>query len=239
MLSIIIPTFNEERAIEKTLQGIKKLTSVPYELIVSDSGSTDRTVAIAEQYADQVVRYTDTPRNAARGRNEGAKVARGDFLAFIDADVTVVDINTFFIEALQEFERDSKIVAIGARIKTDPRVETWGDRISHTIINFNCFIANNVFRAAAISGEFQMMRAHVFAAAGRYNEALNITEDNDLYGRLRKFGKIRLVRKLWVMHESRRAHAIGWPRLWWELGINWVSVMFFGRTWHENWRHIR
>lgn len=239
MLSIIIPTFNEEQAIEKTLKGIKAFTSVPYELIVSDSGSTDRTVAIAKEYADHVVQYTDTPRNAGRGRNEGANVAKGDFLAFIDADVTLVEIDNFFVEALKEFQQDSTLVAIGARVKTQPEVETWGDRISHKIINFNCFVVNNIFRAAAISGEFQMMRTEAFKKVGGYNEKLNITEDNDLYARLRKLGRIRLVRRLWVMHPSRRAHAVGWLQLWWELSINWVSVTFLGRTWHDSWRHIR
>lgn len=239
MLSIIIPTFNEERALEKTLKGIKELTAVPYELIVADSGSTDQTVAIAERYADKVVRYEGQPRNAARGRNLGANAATGELLAFIDADVTLVNINSFFIEALKEFEQDPRLVAIGARVKALPEVETWGDWVSHKIINVNCFLVNNIFRAAAISGEFQMMRARVFNAAGHYNEALNITEDNDLYGRLRKFGRIRLIRRLWVMHPSRRAHAIGWPRLWWELSINWVSVTFFGKTWHDTWRQVR
>jgi len=239
MLSIIIPTFNEERAIESTLKGIKKLTAVPYELIVSDSGSTDRTVAIAQQYADRVVCYEDQPRNASRGRNEGAKVATGELLAFVDADVTLVDINTFFTHSLKEFQQHNGLVAIGARVKALPEVETWGDNISHKIINFNCFVVNNVFRAAAISGEFQMMRTEAFRKIGGYNEKLNITEDNELYGRLRKLGQIRLVRRLLVTHPSRRAHAVGWPRLWWELGINWVSVTFLGRTWHDSWRHIR
>jgi GT2 family glycosyltransferase len=196
-------------------------------------------VAIAEQYADRVVRYEDLPRNAGRGRNEGVKVAMGELLAFVDADVTLVNINNFFKTAVQEFDQNKRLVAIGARVKTLPEVETWSDKISHMIINFNCFVVNNIFRAAAISGEFQMMRADAFKKIGGYNEKLNITEDNELYGRLRKLGRIKLVRQLWVVHPSRRAHAIGWAHLWWELGINWVSVTFFGKTWHESWRHIR
>ncbi len=239
MLSIIVPTFNEEKAIEGTLKGLRKLTSVPYELIVSDSGSTDRTIAIAEQYADNVVRYEDLPRNAGRGRNEGAKVAQGDLFVFVDADVTLVDINTFCTEAVKEFEQDKNLVAIGARVRTIKEVETWGDAISHRIINFNCYVVNNIFRAGAISGEFQMMRADAFKKLGGYNEKLNITEDNELYGRLRTRGRIKLVTRLWVEHPSRRAHAVGWPRLWWELSINWVSVTFLGRTWHDAWRHVR
>lgn len=239
MLSIIVPTLNEEMFIERTLVGIKRLQGIPYELIVSDSGSSDSTVAIARRHADKVVQYADRPRNAGRGRNEGARAAQGDLLVFIDADVTLQETSVFFNRACKEFERDPHLVAIGARVKALPEVETWGDWISHKIINFNCFVINNILHGAAISGEFQMMRTSAFQTAGGYNEKLTITEDNELYSRLRKIGRIRLVRELWVMHPSRRAHAIGWPRLWWELGINWIFVTFLGRTWHDSWRQIR
>ncbi len=239
MLSIVIPTFNEERAIEETLKGIKKLRAVPYELIVADSGSTDHTVAIAEKYADRVVRYDDQPKNAARGRNLGVSVAQGDLLAFIDADVTIPDIDAFFSFANSVFVQDPKIVAIGARVHTLSHLETWGDRISHSIINFITYTTNNIFHFGAVSGEFQMIRASTFRSLKGYNEALNITEDNDLYTRLARVGKVRHLRKLLVLHPSRRAHAIGWPRLWWHWSVNWVYVIFLGRPWHPEWLHIR
>ena len=57
--SIIVPTFNEERILAKTLGAIRHhLSNIDYELIVTDDGSTDRTCEIAERYADRVVSNT-------------------------------------------------------------------------------------------------------------------------------------------------------------------------------------
>jgi glycosyltransferase involved in cell wall biosynthesis len=239
ILSIIIPTYEEERVIEKTLLHLRTVKSVPFELIVADSGSTDRTVEIAEKYADAVVRYDDRPKNAARGRNLGAVHASGKYLAFIDADVLPVDPEHFFKKLIERFEADSRIMGGGVCVRTLPEIETWGDRISHIMINVMTATANNIFHQGAISGEFQMMRKDAFEKVGHYNESLNITEDNDLYGRLAKLGKTRTFWDLMVMHPSRRAHKIGWPRLWFEWTINLFAVKFLGHTWHSEWLHVR
>lgn len=85
MLSIIIPTLNEEKYLPRLLDSIKSQDYVDYEIIVADAGSIDRTVAIATSYDCQVV-LGGLP---AKGRNEGAKVAKGDILLFLDADVVL------------------------------------------------------------------------------------------------------------------------------------------------------
>lgn len=239
MISIIIPTFNEERALEQTLKGVRALTSVAYELIVADSGSTDHTVAIAEKYADKVVRYEDQPKNAARGRNLGASVAKGSVLAFLDADVTVVDSNGFFLEVERVFAENTNVVAITPRVTVLPEVRTWGDSVSYAIINTLVYLSNTVFRIGGVSGEIQIVRASTFGNLGGYNESLTITEDNDLFMRLAKVGRIRSMRHLEVQHPNRRVHAIGWQRLWVEWALNWFSVTFLGKTWHDQWLHVR
>ncbi len=237
--SIIIPTFNEERAIEKTLQSLKELQGIEYEIIVADSGSTDQTAAIALRYADRVVAYDDPPKNASRGRNLGASVARGEYLVFIDADVIVEDINTFFKVALAEFTQDSKLVGLVPRIKVFPEVCKWSDTVSYAIVNRFFYVTNNIFGGGAGSGELQMIRANVFGNLGGYNEDLYIGEDNELFDRLSKVGRTKLIWSLAVAHPSRRAHAIGWHKLWSEWMFNGISVKIWGKPWSSEWLHIR
>ncbi len=238
-LSIIIPTFEEAGAIERTLQNLQGLGSISHEIIVADSGSTDQTVEIAKKYTDKVYVYTDQPKNASRGRNLGALHASGELLAFIDADVLPVNPNEFFKEAIRRFDADPKLVAAGVCVRALPEVETWSDRISHILVNLFCYLSNNILRVGGISGEFQMIRKDAFEKVGKYNEHLKITEDNDLYGRLVKIGKTRTFWNLMVMHPSRRAHAIGWRRLWTEWILNLISVKLRGRSWSDEWLHIR
>jgi len=86
--SIIIPALNEERYIRQTLESVRKQrTSLNYELIVADNDSIDRTVEVAEKYADRVV--VVKRRGIWIGRNTGAKKSRGKVLVFVDADTVI------------------------------------------------------------------------------------------------------------------------------------------------------
>src|SRR3989338_1163009 len=82
-VSIIIPTLNEEEYLPKLLESIRQQRFKDLEIIVADAGSTDKTKEIAERYGCKIV-----PGGLpARGRNEGARVAGGELLVFLDADV--------------------------------------------------------------------------------------------------------------------------------------------------------
>ena len=83
MISIIIPTFNEEKYLPKLLNCIKKQTYKNYEVIIADANSKDKTKAIAKKYGCKTVKG-GLP---AVGRNNGAKIAKDGILLFLDADV--------------------------------------------------------------------------------------------------------------------------------------------------------
>lgn len=86
--SIIIPALNEEKYIKSTLESAcKQKTSLNYEVVVADNSSEDRTVEIAERYADRVVNVEK--RGTWIGRNTGARKSRGKVLVFVDADTTI------------------------------------------------------------------------------------------------------------------------------------------------------
>lgn len=86
MISIIIPTLNEEIIIESTLKNLKvHIQNTPHEIIVSDGGSCDKTVAIAEEFALVV----KSEKGKAIQLNEGAIRAAGDILFFVQADTTI------------------------------------------------------------------------------------------------------------------------------------------------------
>jgi rSAM/selenodomain-associated transferase 2 len=80
-VSVIIPTLNEERNIRTTLEALK--TIAPYEVIVADGGSTDRTREICHSLGVNVL---SVPCGRGRQMNEGARRAKGDVLLFLHAD---------------------------------------------------------------------------------------------------------------------------------------------------------
>ena len=88
-ISVIIPTYNEEKAIAHTLAHIGNQT-IPrsnYEIIVVDGGSRDRTREIASKYADQVIMQKSKAVGGAR--NDGVESATGRVVVHTDADVVV------------------------------------------------------------------------------------------------------------------------------------------------------
>jgi len=88
-VSIIVPTYNEERNIAICLQSLKNLNYTNYEIIVSDGGSTDKTIDIAESMVCKIV-VDETVPDGWVGKNWGCHLgylhAKGEYLLFVDAD---------------------------------------------------------------------------------------------------------------------------------------------------------
>jgi len=88
MVSIIIPTLNEEKALPETLHHVLQQAG-SYEVIVVDGGSVDRTREIAEN--EPRVRFVMAPRGRASQMNTGAQQATGEWLLFLHADTILPD----------------------------------------------------------------------------------------------------------------------------------------------------
>src|ERR687883_302218 len=86
-ISVIIPTFNEETTIVKTLDAIKRLVNVD-EIIIVDGGSSDKTVEIIENYSIEkplrLVKFGEA--NRGRQLHEGTRHASGEIFWFLHAD---------------------------------------------------------------------------------------------------------------------------------------------------------
>jgi len=88
-VSIVIPVYNGERTIARAIEGaLAQRFEGEYEVIVVDDGSTDATPEILESYDDRIRLLTQENRGPAAARNAGAALARGEYLAFLDADDT-------------------------------------------------------------------------------------------------------------------------------------------------------
>ncbi|HEY7328168.1 MAG TPA: glycosyltransferase [Gemmataceae bacterium] len=87
MISFIIPAYNEEQLLGRTLitlNAAARMLDEPFEVVVVDDASTDRTAAIAREQGARVVSVNH--RQIAATRNAGAREAQGDILFFVDAD---------------------------------------------------------------------------------------------------------------------------------------------------------
>ncbi len=241
MISIIIPTLNEESTIEHLLLQLRQgMGNLEYEIIVSDGNSKDKTVIKAKSLADTVLVHTLPHRQTiAQAKNYGAAHAHGNFFVFMDADTSIENANIFFNKALAVFKNFPAINALTASLRVKPELATRRDIFFSAVVNFVHWILNNVFGFGSGSGEFQMVRAESFKAVGGYREDLAVTEDNDLFWRLAKHGKTYYDGSLVVFHSGRRAHKMGWLRLLFLWFINGFTVLIFKRSVSSEWKPIR
>lgn len=84
--SIIIPTYNRERFIGKAIESVLQQTYTDYEIIVVDDGSTDQTAKIVNSFGSKVQYVYQENLGPSEARNTGIRLARGNYIAFLDSD---------------------------------------------------------------------------------------------------------------------------------------------------------
>ncbi len=184
MISFIVPAFNEERVLGRTLSAIHEAARTagrPYEIVVADDSSTDATAAIARSHGARVVSVAN--RQIAATRNAGARDATGDILVFVDAD-TLVNARTLLtsLKAL-----DEGAVAGGAVVRFDGHTP-WPGHIAVLLISWSM----RVGRLAA--GCYLFCTRAAFRASGGFDERLFATEEIALSRALARHGRVVIVR---------------------------------------------
>ncbi len=198
MLSIIIPTLNEEGYLPLLLESIKKQNFDDYEIIVADNRSTDETLEVAKKNNCTVV-LGGLPGKA---RNEGSKIAKGDVLLFLDADVLLKP--NFLTNALRDFKNQKLDVA------TFPLLLT-GNVINKKISHFyNYWVAISQPFLAHAFGAALLTRKDIYEKLGGFNEEIKLAEDHEFSRRAKKIARCGIIKSTCVMVSDRRFKIDGW-----------------------------
>jgi len=198
MLSIIIPTLNEERFLPALLSSIKEQGFIDYEIIVADAGSKDSTLKIAKKYGCRIV----AGGLPAVGRNNGAKAARGDYLLFLDADVILP--KDFLKIAIDEFESRNLDIASCRMI---PLSSKKIDFILHGVVNLYLMITQYFYPHAP--GFCILTKKNIHNTINGFNEKLKLAEDHDYAKRAKRHGKFRIFSLPKIFVSVRRLKADG------------------------------
>ncbi|PWU21030.1 MAG: hypothetical protein C5B48_11755 [Candidatus Rokuibacteriota bacterium] len=226
----------QERIIATTLGAIRHhLSSIDYELIVTDDGSADQTCEIAERYADRVVRLTGRKGTIGANRNRGARVAHGEYLVFVDADISIPGADDCFAAIAANFKDNPRLVGMTVKIKFAPGEERVIDAVMHGMLSRVFWFMNSVLQKGTASGEFQAIRRDAFEKLHGYNESLPVGEDNELFLRLSKLGRTQIDLRLTAYTDNRRIKQLGWPHLLGLWMVNYCSVAFFHRSQATEW----
>ncbi len=190
-LSVIIPTFNEERTIGHTLDRVRGGSA--WEVIVVDGRSTDRTREIARSHGATVV---ESPPGRGRQLAVGASIATGDTLLFLHADTSLPSgFDDYIFRALDQ----PRVCAGAFRLLIDAEGRSF--RLIERMVNFRSRARQMPYGDQAI-----FVRADVFHQAGGFPD-LPIMEDYVLIRRLRRIGRIEIApatvvtsARRWIKH---------------------------------------
>jgi glycosyltransferase involved in cell wall biosynthesis len=231
LISVIIPAREEEDAIEQTIRQFEIL-SIPHEIIVSDGKSTDRTVEIARAAGARVVLNESGGRSPSKQRNDGARLAGGEYVLFIDVTVILPDIESFIQNVLKKFENEA-VVGIAMPQWIYPEIATLSDR-------FFLWITNIMISAREVgSGKFIMARKSAFDRIGGFCEELVTGEDHDVFERLKNVGTVFFAKDLYVLYAGRREHEWGWPKLLYTWIRDEIWIALFKRSGSKDWMPVR
>jgi len=197
LISVIIPTLNEEKYIKPTLKALRNQDyEGKYEIIVADGMSKDNTVRIAKKFVDKVIIVKQ--RGVSTGRNEGAKIAKGEILLFLDGD-TILLFNG--LTEISKCFRTKKVVGVACPIlPISPEAKDLAIYWS-----FNQFMKRSIkTKKPQVAGICCAYRKKVFENVGGFNEYLDTLEDFDLSERISKKGKIAFIQNTLALTSNRR-----------------------------------
>jgi glycosyltransferase involved in cell wall biosynthesis len=215
MISIVIPTLNEEKYLPSLLQSLRNQTMADFEIIVADAQSQDATREIAVYYGCQVV----AGGRIAPGRNAGARQALGEFILFLDADVTVAP--RFLEELLHQVQKKNLQVASGFITADSKKLF---DKIMVATSNVWHFAIQWFYPHA--SGFYIMARKSLHETIGGFDEELFLTEDHDYVMRAARQGKFRYLWKPRVKFSVRRLDKEGRWKLIWKFLVLEIYMIF-------------
>ncbi|MBB5828516.1 glycosyltransferase family 2 protein [Micromonospora carbonacea] len=197
-VSVVIPNYNYEKTLGACLDAVFAQTHRPYEVIVVDDGSTDRSRDIAARYPCRVVDGGGN-RGVSAARNIGARAATGDILFFVDSDVALrADA---IANALAVLAADPSCGCVHGTYDTQPLYDD-GPIEHYKVLHAHWWRRRSVGRVNTAIFALAAVRRSAFLAAGQFHEELRDAEDVEYSERLARVTGIRLTDTVVGRHDD-------------------------------------
>lgn len=180
MVTVVIPTHNRSRFLREAVTSVLAQRGVPLEVLVVDDGSTDETREVLETFGDSITAVFQPHRGVSAARNHGIRLARGEWIAFLDSDdlwlPRKLEIQMAFLEAhphLRICQTEEIWIRNGKRLNP---------RKYHQKPQGHCFPL--LLERCLISPSAVVIHRDLFSQVGCFDESLPACEDYDLWLRI-------------------------------------------------------
>ncbi len=186
LVSVIIPAWNAEKLIKETIESALNQTYPNIEIIVIDDGSTDDTANVIKSIKDPRItyHYQENTGLPACGRNKGAKLAKGQYLAFLDSDDLWLPQKIEKQMVIMEENLKIGLIATNAwclRLYEKTNIPLFTKKIKTGYLTSSIFFPQHIICNSTV-----IIRRNVYESIGGCNEAsdLRASEDHDLFIRI-------------------------------------------------------
>jgi len=236
-ISVIIPAYNEEKYLSEALTSITENAPANLkEIIVVNNASTDQTEAVAKSFPGVKVVF-EAQKGLTRARQAGLLEAKGDIIAFVDADSIVP--KHWFETLNKEFDADKNLVCLsGPYIYYDtPAWQQWAVRVLYygMLAHFIYFFT----RYMASGGNFVAKREALLKIGGFDKSIEFYGEDTDIARRLHKVGKVKFNWGFYVETSARRFAGEGTIKTGAKYVANYTSVMMTKKPLIKKYKDVR
>ena len=202
-VSVIIPTFNSGAYLNEAINSVLNQTYSPIEIIVVNDGSTDSTDNILREYLNDIKYLSQENLGPASARNLGIKHAKGEYIAFLDAD------DIWLPEKIEKqvdiFRKNPGTALVYSRfINFDD--ESGNDMGIFPDKVYSGFIFDKLLLKTTILLSTAIVKSSVLFAVGGFNENLFTAEDTNLYLRIAKMHDISGMEQVLVKRRKHRSN---------------------------------
>ena len=218
--SVIIPTFNRSKTLNRSISSVMKQSFKDFELIIVDDGSTDNTHEICHKYD---LNYIKTENHGVSyARNTGAKTARGKWLAFLDSDDEWLPDK---LKKQKDFIRDNPEYSI---VHGNERWIKNGSLLNQKLKHKKS--GGNIFRKSLelclISPSAVVIHRGLFFQYGGFREDFPVCEDYDLWLKITANNEIGFIEDELLIkyggHKDQLSQKFRGMDQWRVLSIDWV-----------------
>lgn len=203
MISVIVPTYNEEASITACLKSLcnQTLARDEYEIIVVDGNSSDRTRELAKQYADEV--FIQTSKKVGGARNDGVMRAKGEIVATTDADCVIPPDWLGIIK--KDFEKNNCVQLYGTVYPVENGLKNRLSLISANTLSCLGYYSGLFYYTLGCNTAFDK---EAFIKAGMYR-CIDAGDDVEIALRMKKLGKVKFDSHMRVGFSMRRYQQFG------------------------------
>ena len=185
LVSIVTPAYNSSATVGETIESVLSQTYSNFEMIIVDDGSTDDTANVVHRFKDNRIKYIyQSNKERSEARNNGIKNAKGEFIAFLDAD------DIWFPEKLEKqielFEMDMKLGLVYSDLylfeeKFPQKVTLYSHirKLFRGNVPLRIIVEDNFIQSAT-----PLVRRDVFDSLGNFDSDLIPCEDYDMWIRI-------------------------------------------------------